>query len=340
MPACESVEAATGPLAAFLQLSGWVVDIDEYQRKRDRYPDVELPQWLVALPRAWLVIPLLSGTDLVGFVVLLTPRTRVELNWEVLDLLKAASRQAASYLQQIVASEALIEARKFDAFNRMSAFVVHDLKNLVSQLSLMLRNAERHSGNPDFQRDMLSTIEHVVGRMNRLMLQLRTGTTPVEKPRQVDLSAVTRKVCAAKALQRGAIALDLAPGVTIIGHEDRLDHVIGHLVQNALDATTQQGAVALRVYRDGRSGTLEVRDTGIGMTSEFIRDQLFKPFATTKATGMGIGVYESAQYIASLGGRINVESAPGKGTLVRVVLPAPEVQEDDVEPSDQARIEA
>ena len=113
----------------------------------------------------------------------MTPRVAIDVYWEVLDLLKTASRQAASYLGQIRATEALLEARKFDAFNRMSAFVVHDLKNLVAQLSLMLRNAERHRSNPEFQRDMLTTVEHVVGRMNHLMLQLRVGTTPVEKPR-------------------------------------------------------------------------------------------------------------------------------------------------------------
>ena len=106
------------------------------------------------------------------------------------DLLKTASRQAASYLGQVRATEALLEARKFDAFNRMSAFVVHDLKNLVAQLSLMLKNAERHRDNPEFQADMLTTVEHVVERMNGLMLQLRTGAEPVENPRHVDLGAV------------------------------------------------------------------------------------------------------------------------------------------------------
>ena len=141
------------------------------------------PPWLQALPNAWLVVPLSTGSQLVGFVVLLDPRSPVEVNWEVRDLLKAAAHAAAAYLQQLSATEALLEARKFDAFNRMSAFVVHDLKNLVAQLSLMQRNAERHRDNPEFQRDMLDTVAHVVSRMNALMLQLRTGTTPVENAR-------------------------------------------------------------------------------------------------------------------------------------------------------------
>src|SRR5438270_13960775 len=183
----------------------------------------------------WLIIPLAIGPDLIGFVILGAARAKIEIDWEVRDLLKTASQQAASYLGHIRASEALLEARKFDAFNRMSAFVVHDLKNLVAQLSLMLRNAERHRDNPEFQRDMLMTVEHVVGRMNGLMLQLRTGTTPVEKPRQVELEPLVRRVCAAKIGSRSPIVLDLRV-VSGLGHEDILEHVIGHLVENLLDA--------------------------------------------------------------------------------------------------------
>jgi putative PEP-CTERM system histidine kinase len=234
--------------------------------------------------------------------------------------MKTASRQAASYLAQLRATEALLEARKFDAFNRMSAFVVHDLKNLVAQLSLMLKNAERHRANPEFQRDMQTTVEHVVGRMNGLLLQLRTGATPVEKPRLVALGPIARRICAASA-GRPPITLDLTADTTVFGHEDRLEHVIGHLVQNALDATDRGGNVTVRLGREEAFAYVEVRDTGVGMTPEFVRERLFKPFETTKTSGMGIGVYESSQYIAGLGGRIVVDSTPGVGTGVRVLLP-------------------
>jgi putative PEP-CTERM system histidine kinase len=253
----------------------------------------------------------------------LTTRARaIDVNWEVRDLLKTASRQAASYLGQTRAVEALLEARKFDAFNRMSAFVVHDLKNLVAQLSLMLRNSERHRDNPKFQRDMLETVAHVVERMNQLMLQLRLGTTPIEKPRPTDLASLVSRVCAAKSAGDRRIELDLASGVTAIGHEERLEHVIAHLVQNALDATDGGGSVTVRLFRDGAHAAVEVADTGIGMSPEFVRDKLFKPFATTKAAGMGIGVYESSQYLAGIGGQMTIDSAPGAGTRVRVRLPA------------------
>jgi putative PEP-CTERM system histidine kinase len=319
-PAIDAVEPEGGSLTQFLERTGWVVTLPEYRADRAHYPDLELPAWIAAIPSPWLIIPLVSGVELLGFVILGAPRAPIEIDWEIRDLLKTASRQAASYLEQIRATEALLEARKFDAFNRMSAFVVHDLKNLVAQLSLMLKNAERHRDNPEFQRDMLTTVEHVVGRMNGLMLQLRTGTTPVEKPRQVDLAPVVERVCNAKGSPRTPIDLELS-AVHALGHEDRLEHVIGHLVQNALDATSGGGRVAVRLGEYGRYASLEVRDTGAGMSPEFVRERLFKPFETTKSTGMGIGVYESAQYVKSLGGEIQVDSAPGNGTHVRVLLP-------------------
>ena len=253
--------------------------------------------------------------------MLTTPRTKVEVDWEVRDLLKTASQQAASYLGQIRATEALLEARKFDAFNRMSAFVVHDLKNLVAQLSLMLRNAERHRNNPEFQRDMLSTVENVVEKMNKLMLQLRIGGSPLENPRLVDLGVVVRRVCASKSSHKPPIDVAATAPLVAFGHEERLEHVIGHLLQNAIDATVDGGGVSVHLDREDRFAVIEVADTGIGMSAEFVRERLFKPFQTTKKAGMGIGVYESVQYVSGLGGKILVDSAVNAGTRVRVLLP-------------------
>jgi putative PEP-CTERM system histidine kinase len=321
MSAVNAVEPADGSLGRFLERTGWVIDLAEHASAPERYRELSIPEWLVSLPGAWLVVPLPAPAGLVGFVVLVTARASIKVDWEVLDLLKTAGRQAASYLAQIQLTEALLEARKFDAFNRMSAFVVHDLKNLVAQLSLLLRNAERHRNNPEFQRDMLMTVGNVVERMNKLMLQLRTGARPVEQPRSVDLQSVIRNVCAAKSEQNASIDMDLAVGIYGVGHVDRLEHVIGHLVQNALDATTGRGRVSVRLGRDDDTAVIEVTDSGVGMTPEFVRDRLFKPFQTTKATGMGVGMYESAQYVTGLGGRILVDSTPDVGTRVRVVLP-------------------
>jgi len=332
MPAHDAVEPFDGSLAMFLARTGWVVSLPEWRAEPTRYAGLTVPEWLQHMNGAWLVVPLISGSDLIGFGVLTTPRTPVEVDWEVRDLLKTASRQAASYLGQNEANEALLEARKFDAFNRMSAFVVHDLKNLIAQLSLMLKNAERHRDNPEFQRDMLSTVEHVVGRMNHLMLQLRTGATPVDKPRPVALDAVIRRVCSAKGAMRPAISLALEPGVLAWGHEERLEHVVGHLIQNALDASRGDDAVEVRLQQNDGFAIIEVKDSGVGMTQEFIRERLFKPFETTKKAGMGIGVYESSQYVAQLGGRITIDSKPGAGTRVRVMLPVAETTSETAAP--------
>jgi len=334
LTAQQSSEPIDGSLATFLQRTGWVIDLGQYASDPKAYPDLIVPPWLADLPQAWLVVPLLGSEALFGFVVLATPRAPVDVNWEVRDLLKAASRHAASYLGQQRATEALVEAQKFDAFNRMSAFVVHDLKNLVAQLSLMLKNAERHRDNPEFQRDMLGTVQHVVDRMNQLMLQLRTGASPVSSPRLTNLEAIVRKVCSALARPDTPIDLDLTPGLLAPGHEDRLDHVIAHLVQNAIDATPGKGRVAVRLFSEGGFVVLEVEDEGVGMSEEFIRDRLFRPFETSKATGMGIGVYESAQYVASIGGKIEFDSTPGAGTRVRLRLSSGD------SPAQSPRIEA
>ncbi len=140
-----------------------------------------LPSWLVAFPRGWLVVPLIMHGKLFGFVVLQQPRSAVSLNWEVIDLLEIAGSQAASYLAQQEAANALMVARQFESFNRMSTFVVHDLKNLVSQLSLMNANAEKHRDNPEFQRDMLDTVDHSVQKM-KLMLQKLSRSDAPERP--------------------------------------------------------------------------------------------------------------------------------------------------------------
>ncbi len=321
VPKNDAEEHLDSALSSFLLESGWVVNLEEYRSSPLRYRDLALPEWLRETEDAWLVVPLAVGSDLLGFVVLATARTQMEVNWEVNDLLKTAARQAASFLGQMRATEALLEARKFDAFNRMSAFVVHDLKNIISQLSLMLKNAERHRGNPEFQKDMLETVEHSVERMKQLMLQLREGTTPVNAPQGVDLALVIDRIQKAKTAQEPAVDVEIAEPVSARGHEDRLERVIGHLVQNALDATDPAGRVWIKLAREQGLALVEVGDTGHGMTAEFVRDRLFKPFQSTKQAGMGIGAYESFQYVRELGGRVVVDSTPGEGTRVRMSLP-------------------
>jgi putative PEP-CTERM system histidine kinase len=314
-------EAGDASLCSFMRDKGWVIDLEEYRSSPRRYEPLGLPAWLLGTPNGWLVVPLMAGEELRAFVVLARPRTPIQLNWEVLDLLKTAGRQAAGYLAQMQATEALLEARKFDAFNKMSAFVVHDLKNIVTQLSLMLKNAERLHDNREFQQDMLLTVASSLEKMKRLMLQLREGATPPGGSHGVELSPILRRLVGMAKAQGRALETEELGSLASRGQEERLERVLGHLVQNALDATPATGRVWIKVERHSGQVKVEVGDTGAGMSEEFIRSRLFRPFNTTKSNGMGIGTYESFQYIRELGGHIDVSSQVGQGTVIAVMLP-------------------
>jgi putative PEP-CTERM system histidine kinase len=247
------------------------------------------------------------------------------VNWEVSDLLRTAGRQAATYVAQARASEELARSKQFESFNKMSAFVVHDLKNLVAQLSLLLRNAQRHKNNPAFQQDMLETVQSSVQKMNRILMQLRSGGLPIEPPVPVRVDDVVERAVRSKSSSAMAPKLHASDvNLWVAASAERLERVIGHLVQNAIEATPAEGSVDVRVSRQGPDAIIEVCDTGRGMSEEFIRNTLFKPFESTKQTGMGIGTYESREYIRELGGRMEVSSALGKGSKFTIALPAME----------------
>ncbi len=322
MAASAAREPADSPFAAFLLARGWIVDLGECRDRPERYDHLAVPDSVRLAPQAWLVVPLIVGDALAGYVVLARPRTPLELDWEVTDLLKTAARQAAAFLAQMQATEALLEARKFDAFNRMSAFVVHDLKNIVTQLSLLLKNAQRHRDNPEFQQDMLATVENSLEKMRQLMLQLREGQAPAAgRPSGVDLASIAQRL-AAMARDRGReVEVKVVDRVMTRGHEERVERVLGHLVHNALDATRPDQRVWLKLERASGQARIEVGDTGCGMSPEFVAHRLFKPFSSTKKTGMGIGTFESFQYVQELGGKIDVRSQEGAGTVVTLLMP-------------------
>ena len=321
MPSVGGVEPADSPLCNFLQSRQWVIDLTEHEAQAEASNGLEIPDWLLTTPQAWLVVPLILQEQLLGFVVLARSKGKIKLNWEVSDILKTAGGQAASYLAQVGAAKALLVARQFESFNRMSAFVVHDLKNLIAQLSLLMSNAERHKNNPAFQEDMLGTVANSVEKMKRLLVQLR-GAYTLEPPVSVALDEVLRQTLAAKAGFTPIPRLELdGDTVSIVGHPERLERVIGHLIQNAIEATPADGEVRVRLLREQGSAVIEIADTGCGMSEQFLRNRLFKPFESTKATGMGIGTYETRQYVRELGGRIEVESREARGTVFRIVLP-------------------
>ena len=234
--------SATEPLdSAFAQQLAsrpWIIDLESERNQAGS--GAPLPAWLLEDREAWLVIPLLAGGSLQGWVVLLQPRTAFPLNWEVLDLLRTAASQAAGFLAMLQASDQLMEARKFEAFNRMSAFVVHDLKNIVTQLSLMLRNAERHGDNPEFRQDMLETVDNAVEKMRQLMTQLREGDRPSGLTSGVPLQAIAQRLQASAAQRGRRLDLEIREALATRGHEERVERVIGHAVQNAFEASQRR----------------------------------------------------------------------------------------------------
>ncbi len=321
MPSAAGTEPVASSFCQFLEHREWVIDLQEYHTNPEKYAAITLPQWLQAISKAWLVVPLIQHRKLFGFLVLALPRSKVKLNWEVSDLLKVAGNQAASYLAQHEAANALMVARQFESFNRMSTFVVHDLKNLVSQLSLLLSNAEKHKQNPEFQQDMVETVYLSVQKMKRLLEKL-SGSDSAETPSPLSIARLLQEAVKSKSIAEPKPVLEVQDSnLTVYANSTRLERVVGHLIQNAIEATPREGQVRIRLQREQDFAIIEIKDTGHGMSEEFIRDKLFKPFVSTKSAGMGIGVFESREYVSELGGKLEVTSRESEGTVFRIILP-------------------
>jgi len=197
-------------------------------------------------------------------------------------------------------------------------------------LSLVAQNAARHKHNPEFIDDAVSTIENAVLKMNRLMAQLKSADITGES-RLINLVDELRDVVSAKSNGTPVPFLRSSVDTAYVSAEpDRLSSVLGHVVQNAQDATPPDGEIELLLRATGDQAIVEIRDTGSGMDPEFIKSRLFRPFDSTKGlTGMGIGAYECREVIVALGGQVVVESTPGRGTVFRIMLPIAEYSPTD-----------
>lgn len=311
------------PMIRFLRERDWVVRLDEFDNEPELYEGMCIPDCLSSLQDAWLIVPLMHLDRLTGFVVLAGPQAPLSVNWEDIDLLKLAGRQAAAHLAQHEAAQALADARQFEAFNRVSAFVIHDLKNLIAQLSLVVSNAERHKHNPAFMDDAIDTISHAVERMNGTMKHLRSATNPLGAGESVDVALVLKAVVDMHSSRRPVPELAMQQGSFCVRAEkERFSSILGHLIQNAQDATAADGYVRVGLRSQDDYVVVEISDNGCGMDAAFVRERLFRPFDTTKGlTGMGIGAYESREFIRSLGGDIKVQSELGKGSSFQLRIP-------------------
>jgi putative PEP-CTERM system histidine kinase len=309
-------------LPQFLSRKQWIIDTDEFRRAPDMYENVRLPEWLLANETLRIVSPLLRLERLVGFVVLYEPPPPFTLTYEDRDLLKTVGRHVATHIAQHDADRKLAESRQFEAYNRLTAFMMHDLKNSAAQLQLIVENSARHKRNPEFVDDAIGTIANTVERMTRLIEQLRGSATP-DRLSVMDLAALASEAVARCSARPPRPTFAAASAARVEVDPDRLTAVIEHVIRNAQDATSESGAVAVTVDASSTHAFLRVADSGVGMDPDFLRDRLFRPFDSTKgARGMGIGAYQVREYVRSLGGNVEVQSSPGQGTCFTISLPA------------------
>jgi putative PEP-CTERM system histidine kinase len=315
-----SVTSQTMP---FFESTGHILSMDDVRDGTDTRCDPRaVPQWLYDEEQAWAVVPLVHFGKLAGLAVLARPRLPRALDWEDLDMLRVVGRQLASYLAEASSHQALAEGRQFEQFNRRFAFVMHDIKNLVSQLSILARNAERHADKPDFQSDMVETLQSSVGKMNDLLARLSQHNKARHAPPvAIDIGEAVMKAVHAKRLIY-PIDADLAPGMLAVADPARVETIIGHLVQNAIEATPDGQPVKITCRPQGSDIAIYITDNGIGMAEAFMSNQLFKPFESTKEGGFGIGAYEARALATSMGGQLRVDSRQGKGTTFTLLLPA------------------
>lgn len=318
-------------LPRFLQDNEFVINVDEYNENPEMYHrlgELELPE-LIHDMDAWLIVPLIHIDSLIGFIVLdHAPESKKHFNWEDSDLLKTAARQVASYISQQKISSALAEAKQFEQFNKISTYIVHDIKNLMTQLSLIVANAEKHKNNPLFMQDAIKTIDNTVQKMNK-MLEVVSKKGQESRTHRFDIIELLGELVdfRQKSESRPLPELECASNEAFVrADRDQLMSIFGHMVQNAQDATADDGAVQI-VQQMDESGHIIIQfiDTGCGMSESFMREHLFRPFKSTKGgKGMGIGVYETREIISALGGTIDVESEVDSGTTFTISLPISE----------------
>ena len=290
-----------------------------------------LPTAMLAAEGLWAGVPLIHRERAVGLVLLAAPEHRRALDWEDYDLLRTAGRQAASTLAEAHGQQALMNAQRFEDFNRRFAFILHDVKNLVSQLSLLTRNAERHAENPEFRADMIATLKGSVGKMKDLLARLAPQATAGSAPAS-GIFPLRALLAGAVAAKRGTHEVRLlGPAAAMVrGDAQALEQAVGHLVQNAVDASPNGTPITLRVVPANHEVRIEIVDEGVGMDAEFVRGRLFQPFTSTKKDGFGIGAYEARTLIRAMGGSLLVDSRPGAGTRFTITLPAAGEQPESI----------
>lgn len=303
-------------------IEGWIFTPMSSNSQQTRFNDL-LPEELPV--NALIVLPVTSGNVIRAMIVVIDEeRIITDLDWEDLDLLRMVGEQISYFVTNEIINDELVVTRQFEAYHRITAFVMHDLKNLIAQQALVVENARRFIDNPEFVADAMTTIENSVGRMNRLLIRIRQGDeldTGMDVSQKSSLQAVLSSALE-KCHKTPPVNLELDSDILVVGDVDNLTTGFTHLLTNAQEAcNTEDGRVVVSARVDGNRVHCAIEDNGIGMSQEFMDNELFRPFHSTKGrTGMGIGAYQSREIFERLGADFSVESVVGEGTCFRISL--------------------
>lgn len=286
--------------------------------------------WFVEMADAWLAVPLpeasMPARGPMGFIVLARPRAPFRLDREVFDLLRIVGREVGLFIAEQRATEALMEARQFAEAGQRFAFVAHDIKNVASGLSLLLANAEQHLDNPDFRSDLMGTLRASIQKISALLGRLRGPASRGGRPLVSPLQRLETAVAGFRGLGPTPVLLEYeagenSEGIAVAMEEPAFDAVVRHLIDNAIEASPPGVAVRIHLRREAGSAVIEICDHGRGMPEEFVREALFRPFASTKPAGFGLGAFQARALLGEAGGELAVSSVPGRGTTMRIRLP-------------------
>ncbi len=320
MPVSTSV-ASDHPVVAAMSGGNWIAVLDGTGRPGSCLAPLD------RLGRLWLAVPLVTGDLQIGFILVEPPRAPFHLDQEVFDLLRIVGREVASFIAEQRATSVLMQTRQLHDYGKRFAFVAHDIKNVSSQLSLLLSNAERHLANPEFQRDMLGTVSASVQKITALLRRLDAPATDRTPAALAPLPQLERLIATYRRMRTTPLLLDHDGSTAAVAiSPDAFETAVAHLLNNAIEASDGL-PVLIRVRHESQQVIVDIVDKGPGMTFDFVRDRLFQPFGTSKREGSGIGAFQARELLRESGGDVQAISALGMGTTMRLMLPRADMPE-------------
>lgn len=271
-----------------------------------------------------LIVPIYSDATLWGLCLMNAPDVdRQRLNWELRDYLMLVTEQISSYLLLMQTSQKLSENAQFVAFSRMSAFIVHDLKNVKAQIDLLLTNSVKHRRNPEFIDDSFDTLAAMQNRLENMLSQLSSKQIAAANNSVFTAAAVIKDVVTQRCASKTPVpSLYVSNDGQLSVDKERFASVLFHLIDNAQHATSDDGTVNIDIATEGNNLVVTITDSGCGMSEGFISQRLFKPFDSTKGNaGMGIGAYDALHFAKQHEGQLKVNSKEGIGTTFTLILP-------------------